>query len=130
MSALDKRSATAQIVIGLFVCVVGMLFLVDNLGWVDINFTLHLWPTALIFFGILKAAQTRTRSGAMVGGVLILVGVVILLKETGLISIGWRTLWPVLLIVFGVSVVFKSVKGVSMLEQFGGPFEKPATIRW
>ena len=124
MSVPEKNHSAVQIVIGLFVCGIGMLFLLDNLGWLDLDFTLHLWPTALIFFGILKVLQTRTPSGAVVGGGLILVGGLILLKDMGLISIGWRSLWPVLLIVFGLSVVFKSARGHSMLEQISGPAEK------
>jgi predicted membrane protein len=52
MSANLQKNATTQIVIGLFVVAIGLLFLLDNLGWLDLNFTLHIWPTALIFFGI------------------------------------------------------------------------------
>jgi predicted membrane protein len=111
-------------IVGLFVVAVGMAFLLDNLGWLDFDFTLHLWPTALIFFGVLKVVQTRTPSGAIVGGALILVGGVVLLNETGLISVGWRSLWPLLLIAAGLSVVFKSSNGRSLLEQFNGSLDK------
>jgi predicted membrane protein len=111
-------------IVGLFVVAVGMAFLLDNLGWLDFDFTLHLWPTALIFFGVLKVVQTRTPSGAIVGGALILVGGVVLLNETGLISVGWRSLWPLLLIAAGLSVVFKSTNGRSLLEQFNGSLDK------
>ena len=37
----------------LFFYIVGLIFLLDNIGLLDLDFTLHLWPTALIFFGIL-----------------------------------------------------------------------------
>ena len=109
-----QRDPASQMVVGLFVVALGMVFLLDNLGWLDLDFTLHLWPTALIFFGVLKIVQTRTTSGAIVGGALILVGGMILLKETGFISISWRSLWPVLLIAAGLSVVFRSSTGHSL----------------
>ena len=102
------RNPAAQMVVGLFVIAVGMLFLLDNLGWIDFDFTLHLWPTALIFFGILKIMQTNTRSGIIVGGALIGVGGLLMLDEAGLIFISWHTMWPVLMIVAGLAVVFKS----------------------
>jgi predicted membrane protein len=124
MSSKRQKTPASQMIVGLFVVAVGMVFLLDNLGWLDIDFTLHLWPTALIFFGVLKVVQTRTTAGAIVGGALILVGSVILLNETGLISIGWRSLWPLLLIAAGLSVVFKSTNGRSLLEQFNSPLEK------
>lgn len=110
------RTPTEQIIIGLVVIGVGLVFLLDNLGLLDLDFTLHLWPCALIFFGVLKMLQTRTASGAVVGGGLILVGSLILLRDTGLISFNWRTLWPVLLIAVGLSVVFKSATGRSLME--------------
>jgi predicted membrane protein len=110
--------------IGLFVIVVGLVFLLDNLGWLELNFTLHLWPTALIFFGILKVLQTRTPGGAIVGGGLILVGGLLLLKAMGIIYISWQSLWPIALIVFGLSVVFKSARiGVITLHE-ANPLEK------
>jgi len=119
MSDKRQRNPASQMVVGLFVVAMGMIFLLDNLGWLDMEFTLHLWPIALIFFGILKVLQTRSPSGAIVGGALILVGSMILLKETGFISISWRSLWPVLLIAAGLSVVFRSPNSRWLFEQRG-----------
>jgi len=116
MSSNRQRDPTSQLIVGVAVVIIGMVFLLDNLGWLDLNFTLHLWPTVLIFFGILKVVQTRTTSGAVVGGALILVGSLILLKETGFIDIAWRSLWPLILIAAGLSVMFKSTTGRSFFE--------------
>lgn len=116
MSSKRQRDPASQLIVGVAVVIIGMVFLLDNLGWLDLDFTLHLWPTALIFFGILKVVQTRTTSGAVVGGALILVGSLILLKETGFIDIAWRSLWPLILIAAGLSVMFKSTTGRSFFE--------------
>jgi predicted membrane protein len=124
MSTNSQKNPATQIVIGLFVIAVGLLFLLDNLGWLDLNFTLHVWPTALIFFGILKLLQTRTRSGMVVGWAIIAIGGLIMLKETGLISISWRALWPVLLIAAGLAVVFKSASGRSIFDTLGHSIDK------
>lgn len=124
MSANLQKNATTQIVIGLFVVAIGLLFLLDNLGWLDLNFTLHVWPTALIFFGILKLLQTRTRSGMIVGGALVSIGTLTMLKETGLIGISWRSLWPVLLIAAGLAVVFKPASGRSFFDTLGQTIDK------
>jgi predicted membrane protein len=118
MSTNRHNNATAQVVIGVFVIAVGLLFLFDNLGWVDLDFRLHVWPTALMFFGVLKLVQTRTRSGKIVGGALVAIGGLVLLKETGLIDISWRALWPLLLIAVGVAVVFKSTSGNPIFDSF------------
>lgn len=101
-------SAPVQIAIGFCVIGFGLLFLLDNLGWLDIRYTFHFWPMAFIFFGVMKILQTRHTSGAVVGGGLILVGALMTMRELGLFYIGWNTLWPLMLILVGLSVVFRS----------------------
>ncbi|WP_229260109.1 LiaI-LiaF-like domain-containing protein [Duganella aquatilis] len=103
-----ERNPATQMIIGLFVIGVGMMFLLDNLGWLDFDFRIHVFPTILIVAGILKVLQTRTQSGVVVGGMLILAGCLFMLKEMGWLDIDWRTLWPVFMIIAGVAVVFKS----------------------
>lgn len=106
-----EYNAATQIVIGFCVIGVGLLFLLDNLGLLDIRYSIHFWPTAFIFFGIVKILQTRSVAGAVVGGGLILVGGLMTLHELGFLYLGWNTLWPLALILVGLSVVFRSVTG-------------------
>ncbi|SHN33660.1 Cell wall-active antibiotics response 4TMS YvqF [Duganella sacchari] len=123
MKPRDRTPAT-QMAIGLFVIGIGLLFLLDNLGWVDLNFRMHLVPMVLIGAGILKVMQTRTQSGMVIGGVLIAAGCVVLLKQTGILDVDWRTLWPVLMIAAGVAVVYKSSINRSAMEKDGMSLEK------
>lgn len=103
-----ERNPATQMIIGLFVIGVGMLFLLDNLGWLDLDLRIHIFPTILIAAGILKVLQTRTQSGVVVGGGLIAAGSLFMLKEMGYLAIDWRNLWPVFMIAAGVAVVIKS----------------------
>jgi predicted membrane protein len=103
-----ERNPATQMIIGLFVIGVGMLFLLDNLGWLDLDLRIHIFPTILIGAGILKVLQTRTQSGVVVGGCLILAGCLFMLKAMGYLNIDWRTLWPLFMIGAGVAVVVKS----------------------
>jgi predicted membrane protein len=103
-----ERNPATQMIIGLFVIGVGMLFLLDNLGWLDLDLRIHIFPTILIAAGILKVLQTRTQSGVVVGGGLIAVGALLMLREMGYLDIDWRNLWPVFMIAAGVAVVIKS----------------------
>jgi predicted membrane protein len=103
-----ERNPATQMIIGLFVIGIGMLFLLDNLGWLDLDLRIHIFPTILIAAGILKVLQTRTQSGVVVGGGLIAVGALLMLKEMGYLAIDWRNLWPVFMIAAGVAVVIKS----------------------
>ncbi|MHA4870867.1 LiaI-LiaF-like domain-containing protein [Duganella sp. PWIR1] len=117
MKTRRERNPATQMIIGLFVIGLGMLFLLDNLGWMDLDLRIHLIPTVLIGAGILKVMQTRTQSGIVIGGVMIAAGSLIMLKEMGFIDIGWRTLWPLLMIAAGVAVVVKSTTNRKVLEQ-------------
>ncbi|MTV36918.1 LiaI-LiaF-like domain-containing protein [Duganella radicis] len=121
-----ERNPATQMIIGLFVIGIGLLFLIDNLGWVHLNLTVHIVPVILIGAGILKVVQTRSQSGTVVGGLMIAAGSVILLRETGLIDISMRSLWPLLLIAAGVAVVYKATAShAAQTRPAPGPLDKP-----
>ena len=125
MRTRRERNPATQMIIGLFVIGIGLLFLIDNLGWLDLDLRIHILPTVLIGAGILKAMQTRSQSGVVIGGLMIVAGSLILLKEMGLIYIGWNTLWPLLMIAAGIAVVFKSNINRSAASQpSGSPLDK------
>src|SRR5450830_439274 len=105
-------SAT-QIVLGVLVIGLGLLFLLDNLGFINVRYTFRFWPTILIIFGLLKISQGRTRSGYVVGGVMVLLGVMWTLKAMGFFYVNWNMLWPLVIIAVGVSVVSRSLPGGS-----------------
>jgi predicted membrane protein len=125
MRTRRERNPATQMIIGLFVIGIGLLFLIDNLGWLDLDLRIHILPTVLIGAGILKAMQTRSQSGVVIGGLMIGAGSLILLKEMGLIYIGWNTLWPLLMIAAGVAVIFKPNIHRSAASQLpGSPLDK------
>ncbi|MBA5635818.1 hypothetical protein H3H37_01980 [Duganella sp. LX20W] len=114
--------AGSQIVFGLFVIALGLLFLLDNLGLFDFRFSLHLLPMLLVLFGVMKIVQSRSTQGLVVGGALVAAGVLLTLRSMGLLDLSWRMVWPVLMIGAGVSVVLRSVGGRrhTMLAEDGG----------
>lgn len=101
----------SQIVLGVIVIGLGLLFLLDNLGIINVRYTLRFWPTILIIFGLLKISQSHNRSGYILGGVMVLLGLSWTLKAMGLFYINWSMLWPLLIIAAGVAVVSKSLPG-------------------
>lgn len=117
-----QRSVAAQIVIGVFVILLGLGFLLDNMGLVDFLPSVHLLPLLLVVFGLIKVVQTRTTQGMLVGAVMIVFGALLTLKGMGLIYLSWRAIWPVMMIVLGFFVVFRSVtrgqNGGSKAEAF------------
>ncbi|MGB9989324.1 LiaF transmembrane domain-containing protein [Massilia sp. SM-13] len=110
MRTRRERSPAGQVVVGVAVIVVGMLFLLDNLGWLDFDFDFQFWPMILIVAGSLKLMQARSSKSQLVGGGLLLFGLLLMLKGMGLIYISWRVMAPLVMIAVGLMVVFRSAK--------------------
>src|SRR6202008_4099862 len=110
MRTQRQRSTAAQMVIGFAVIFMGFVFLLDNLGWLDIDYNLQFWPVILLVAGLLKISQARSERGSVVGGILLLVGTVFMLQGFGWFYISWRVMAPLLIIAAGLMVVFKSTR--------------------
>ncbi|QGZ42283.1 putative membrane protein [Pseudoduganella flava] len=108
MSTRRQHSPAAQVVVGVAVIAIGLMFLLDNLGWLDFDMSAQFWPVILIVAGILKIMQSRSTNATIVGGLLLLFGSVLLLRGFGLFHIGWNVLAPLAMIAAGVLVVFRS----------------------
>ncbi len=104
-----QANPAAQIMVGVLVIGLGLLFLLDNLGFLDFDYTLHFFPLLIAVFGVLKIVQARSTQGVVAGAVMVLVGVLLTLRSLGFLFISWRTLWPLILIAVGMSVVYRSV---------------------
>lgn len=111
MKQAPSNSVPGQVVLGIIVIGIGLLFLLDNLDIWDLRRMMHFWPIIFIIVGALKVMDTRSPNGYVVGGALILVGAAMLLHRLGYIYFSWRAMWPVLLIFLGASVVVQALAG-------------------
>jgi hypothetical protein len=93
----------------LFLIGMGVLFMLDNLGWFHFHWLGKLWPLILIGLGVYKLLQihettvcpcTMCRSRRLMGPAMLLtVGTMGLLAE--FTRLGWGHTWPLFLIVIG-----------------------------
>lgn len=109
-SAERGGSGRANIVFGLVLMLVGMLFLLHNLGIYYVYNIWRYWPLLLIAVGLAKALGGRG-SERTFGAIVTFVGFVFLADNV----FGWHVhlgqLWPVILVIVGVSVVARSIRG-------------------
>ena len=109
---LDRRPwLTPQLVMGLVIMAVGVLFTLDNLGLISARQYARYWPAALILAGILKIWQARGGGGAFGGLLLIVAGGWLLLSTFHVVTVSLVDLWPLLLVFFGVSLVWRGLRG-------------------
>ncbi|MCG2584214.1 LiaI-LiaF-like domain-containing protein [Massilia sp. TS11] len=112
-----QKSLPGQVVLGIFAIGFGLLFLLDNLDILNVRHVLSFWPTVFILFGLLKIYDTRTPGGLFLGGMLVLIGVIMTLNRLGFYYLGWHTLWPVVMILLGISVVARAMLNRRNIEQ-------------
>ncbi len=105
------RPITPQLLMGLLVIAVGVLFTLDNLDLVDARQYIRFWPVGLIAIGVLKLWQSRGGGGTFAALLITLAGTWLLLESLAIVTVNLWDLWPMLLVFFGASMVWRGVHG-------------------
>ncbi|WP_342118189.1 LiaF transmembrane domain-containing protein [Pseudoduganella sp. OTU4001] len=105
-----ERNTATQMFIGGAVILAGFLFLIDNLGWIDLEMHVHFWPFVIMVMGASTLAQAPRRgSGSAIAGIVMLgFGLLSLLKGMGLIYISWKVIFPIGIIAAGLMMVLRA----------------------
>jgi predicted membrane protein len=99
-----------RLVMGLIVVGLGILFLLENLGFVYVRNLWEFWPVILIVLGLARLSTCYTNSGRVSGIVLVVIGGVFLANNLGFIPWDfWHLFWPVMLILWGVGMLARSL---------------------
>jgi hypothetical protein len=99
---------TSQLLAGLLIAALGMLFTLDNLHIIRARDVLRYWPALLIAIGVSQLVQARSTGRLIGGSIWIVFGGLLLGERLHLISSGLR-FWPLLLVAIGVWIVVRSV---------------------
>jgi predicted membrane protein len=105
----NTNRASSQVVLGLLVVGMGVLFLLDNLDILNFRHAIGFWPLVFIVAGCAALFGNGPRNGNYMGGVLIAVGVLMILGRLGFFYICWGSLWPLVMIALGGLVLFRSL---------------------
>jgi predicted membrane protein len=102
---------TPQLIVGLLIIFVGVVFTLDELGIAPAIDYLRFWPTALIAIGVVKMLQARDGGGAFAGLLFTLVGVWLQAEELNIIHIRLWQIWPLALVLVGGYLVWQGLAG-------------------
>ena len=100
-----------NIIWGILLVVLGVIFGLNAIGLTEINIFFDGWWTLIIIaFGLSGLYKDSDKTWP---AILTLIGVVMLLAARNLIdfTIVWKLLFPSILVVFGISLVFKGFTG-------------------
>ncbi len=101
-----RRRRFGGALFGLVVVLVGVLFLLRNLGFIYVEHLWAYWPVILIALGIARLADSRRAHGRLWGGMVATAGVLLLASNLGRIPGNvWNYIWPVLIIWAGVNML-------------------------
>lgn len=103
---------------GLILILVGSVFLLDHLGYINAEQFWRFWPLLLIIVGLAKLFSPQSRVG---GVILILIGGYLQLYKLGYTRLSIGDIWPIILIGVGVSLIFSRTQLYKWT-----PFKPPA----
>jgi len=104
----DRPSPGRHLFAGMVFVVIGLVFLLGNIGIVNANYVLRFWPVILIAVGVFKIVECRDDFRRSSGIFWIVVGSVLLLGSVGVLQVAAHLLWPAVLIGVGALMLWRS----------------------
>jgi predicted membrane protein len=121
---MSARSNDRKVVLGAIFVLLGAFLLLDNLGWIPYFFPTYLfsWKTILILVGLFSLSNRKNKTS---GIVLISIGTYFLLPDIFGISFhDVRIFWPLVLVVIGLTFIFRKKTSESTFDTFKDPDRK------
>jgi LiaF transmembrane domain len=96
--------------VGLLIVAFGLVLLLDQEGIVSAHYVYRFfWPAIFIFFGVEFLVSCRFRGGrGLVGFLMLAFGLLLLAGALDFVNVGFQTLWPLALIIWGIWVITRS----------------------
>lgn len=96
--------------LGLFIVAIGIVLLLDQQGIVSAHYVYRFfWPAAFIFFGVEFLISCAGRgSRALAGFLMLAFGGLLLAGAVGYLHVGFQTVWPLALIIWGIWVIART----------------------
>lgn len=100
-----------RFVAGAILIVLGVLFLLDNLGLIEASEVIRYWPVVLIVLGVTRLLSTRRPEDRAGGLVLLFLGTVFLLRALHVPWFRLRSAWPLMLVLIGATLIWQAFRG-------------------
>jgi predicted membrane protein len=125
--ALRRRSPGTHLFSGALFIIVGAMFLLGNMGYLDIDEVVRFWPVILIGFGVVRLVEAEDNFAQSGGLFWIVVGGLFLLGSFRIIRLAVHDLWPVVLIGVGVLLLWRTMMNKRERENLAASAASPGT---
>jgi predicted membrane protein len=122
MNTCGRPRFAPGLIAGLVITALGTVFVLDSFGVVDAGSLFDYWPLFLILPGLANLIWPRKAADRFWGAILVAVGTLLLLRNLDIFWISFRHVWPVILVLLGVFLMFRSRGG-----RPGGPIDPGAS---
>ena len=99
--------ASQGIVVGAIICVVGVVLLLDHMGYVSADRLWRFWPVLLIIAGVGRLSITGKRAW---GAMLSVFGALLLLQNFDVFHFHWGDIWPLVIICVGMMMIWNAIE--------------------
>jgi predicted membrane protein len=91
---------------GALICAVGVILLLDHLGYVSADHLWRFWPLIIVIVGVANLTDATQRAWGLL---LVVVGGLFLLSSLDIIRLHWGDIWPIAIIAAGALMIWNSV---------------------
>jgi predicted membrane protein len=124
MGCCERSEVTPRLVVGGFIILIGVLFMLENLDLLDVGNVLRFWPAVFIAIGIARFMHARSKADSVGGVIWIVVGTLLLLASIGMLRVNvWQLIWPLGLVSLGGYIVWQAVGGGARMAAADGSAE-------
>lgn len=118
---IEKKVDSSALTTGVLLIGVGIIFLLDRLGFASFDNLIHnWWPMIVVALGVKKVIDRRN----VWGGVwLIAIGCWLELSHLRVFGLTFGSSWPLLLIVLGAGMILRTVFESARRNEPGSPEE-------
>lgn len=107
----DRHTSTGRLLFGLLLLVLGVLWTLDNLDFIESESVTRWWPALLLLFGACRLIGLGCRRRPVSGAIWSFIGAWLLLRTFHLVSTDLFDFWPVALILLGSALVYRAWQG-------------------
>ncbi|OGC95095.1 MAG: hypothetical protein A2W25_04855 [candidate division Zixibacteria bacterium RBG_16_53_22] len=97
-----------RIIIGLAIALFGALLLIRNFDPELARNIWRWWPVLLVAVGLRILIQSPESRQHLTGSIITLIGLLLLLNNLDIIDVRFRYIWPAIIIIIGLAVIFRS----------------------